>query len=112
MALELFKRHTASTVFLAFYFAWWTLLIYLFVSGSLDYPDSCGAANGALLMLTFLVAAIYALILIIKIGLTQGQKRSDYLKFLGLVLLPVISVILFIVLIVLIDSFSRGTLPR
>ena len=72
------------------------LLIYWFTSGSLNYPNSCGAANGALIMLTFLVVAIYVLILIIKLGLSQGQNRSDYLKIIGLVLVPPILAILFI----------------
>jgi len=95
MIVTIFKRHIYSIIFLGLYFVWWTLFIYWFHSGSSDYPHSCGAGNGALVVLTFLLVLIYTVILFIKIISAKGQERWDYLKFLGLVLLPAIALLIY-----------------
>ncbi len=92
--MEIFKRHKISTFFLIIYILWMLFVINWFKSGSSGYPNSCGAANGALIMIAFLITAIYSLILIIKIIIAKGQKRSDYLKIFGLVyVLPIVLIL-------------------
>jgi len=94
--MRLFARHIKSTIFLGIYALWWTIFFYWFTSGAAEYPNSCGAANGALVMLTLLIAGVCSLTLLI-LGLTnKGQKRIDYLIFLGLVLSPLFYIIAYI----------------
>jgi len=88
--MNLFKRHITSTFFLGLYLVWWILFIYWFKSGYGASPRSCGAANGALVMLSILIIVFYTLLLIIKFLITRGEGRWDYLKFIGLVHLPAI----------------------
>lgn len=83
--MALFNRHKISTFFLIIYIFWIIFVVNWFKSGSFNYPNSCGAANGALIMMTFLILAIYSLILVIKIIIAKEQKRSDFLKIFGLV---------------------------
>jgi len=96
MTLTIFKRHIYSTIFLGLYFVWWFLIIYWFNSGSADYLKSCGAGNGALVMLTFIVIVIYFLTLLVKMIIAKGQNRWDYLKFLGLVFFPAIALAIYL----------------
>lgn len=94
--MTIFKKHIISTIFLGLYFVWWTFVIYWFDAGSAVSPQSCGAANGTIVMLTFLFIALYILMLIIKIAITNRHERWDYLKFLGLVFIPAIIMTLFL----------------
>lgn len=89
--MKLFNRHKISTFFLILYIFWIIFAINWFKSGSSNYPNSCGAANGGLIMITFFIIAIYSLILIIKIIIAKEQKRSDFLKIFGLIyVLPIL----------------------
>ena len=83
--LNLFKKHKTSTVFLLLYIVWWIFVWRWFSSDSSAYPNSCGAANGGLLMLTILISVIYFIILLIKTAISKEEKRWDYLFFLGIV---------------------------
>jgi hypothetical protein len=92
--MGLFNRHKISTFFLLIYIFWIIFVINWFKSGSSSYPHSCGAANGGLIMLTFLIIAIYSLILIVKIIIAKEQKRSDFFKIFGLIyVLPIILIL-------------------
>ncbi len=92
--MKLFIRHKISTLFLIIYIFWIVFVINWFKSGSSNYPNSCGAANGALIMITFLIIAIYSFIIIIKIIIAKEQNRSDFLKILGLIFfLPIVLII-------------------
>ena len=92
--MELFNRHKISTFFLIIYIFWIIYVINWFKSGSSNYPNSCGAANGALIMLTFLIIAVYSLILIIKVIIAKEQNRSDFLKIFGLIyFLPIVLIL-------------------
>ncbi len=70
--------------------------MYWFKSGEAASPNSCGLANGGLIMLTLLMIVAYALVLLFKIVITAGESRRDYFKFLGLVLLPPFILILYL----------------
>ncbi len=100
----MFKRHIFSTIFLGLYIIWWILFIYWFNSGSSNYPKSCGAANGTLVILTLLIAIIYTFTLFIKIVIAKGQSRWDYIKFLGIILLPAI---ILIVRLTIVTTWTR-----
>lgn len=94
MVISLFKRHLTSTIFLIIYALWWTLLINWFTTGASVYPNSCGAANGALVLFTLLIVAVYCITLIMMTIFTKGKKRVDYLLFFVLVSLPLLYFIL------------------
>jgi hypothetical protein len=86
----MFKRHKTSTIFLVIYYLWWCFLVNFFISGSSAYPNSCGAANGGLIIYTLFIVIIYTLILLIFIIRFSKQARKDYLLFLGLTLAPIL----------------------
>jgi len=86
--MGLFKRHILSSIFLVFYLACWIYFIYWTTSSSENHQYSCGAANAGVIMLIFLIIAIYSVTLTIKIIFAEGEVRSDYLKFLAVVLVP------------------------
>lgn len=75
------------------YAFWWIHFFYWFNYGKSVYPNSCGAANGALVVLTLLIVAIYSVTLIVLALTNTGQKRTDYLIFLALVLAPILYLI-------------------
>ncbi len=91
--MRLFKRHIKSTIALIIYAIWWSFFFNWFDSGKSDYPASCGAANGALVMLSLLIGGTVSLIFSILILSNSGQKRIDYLIFLGLALSPIVFII-------------------
>ncbi len=93
MVMQIFKRHITSTVFLFLYALWWVHFFYWFAYDAAKYPNSCGAANGGLIVLSLLVVAGYSLTTFILTLASKGQKRVDYLIFFVLVLLPILYVI-------------------
>jgi hypothetical protein len=88
--MAIFARHIKSTVAMAVYGLWWAFLLNWFTSGSANAPRSCGAANGALVMITLLLMAVFGAVLAVFSILSKGQKRKDYLVLLGLLLAPLL----------------------
>jgi hypothetical protein len=82
-------RHEISSIFILLYYVLWLCVLQFFHSGAAAYPNSCGAANGALILLFLFVTLVYTLILLIKILLTEEEKRRDYLKLLLILWLPI-----------------------
>lgn len=76
------RRHKLSFVFISLYFLQCVLLIKWFTSGVGNYPSSCGAANGALIILFLLTSAVYFFVLLVKILVNHGHQQVDYLKIL------------------------------
>jgi hypothetical protein len=95
----LFTRHIKSTILLIAYGLWWTYVFYWFTSGASAYPNSCGAANGGLVILTLLIVAIYTLTGSILTITSKGQRRKDFLIFVGLILSPIVYVAGYLMLI-------------
>lgn len=92
--MQLFNRHKTSTFFLIIYIFWIIFVINWFKAGSSNYQNSCGAANGGLIMITFLIIAIYSLVLFFKIIIAKEEKRSDFYKIFGLIyILPIILIL-------------------
>jgi hypothetical protein len=91
--MRIFARHKKSTISLMVYALWWIHLFYWFTSGASANPNSCGAANGGLIMLTLLMVVLGTLILLVFALTSKGERRVDYLIFLVLVLIPVIYVL-------------------
>jgi hypothetical protein len=87
--MALFKRNTITTILILPYLYWWYYLIDWF-AGHAKYPQSCGAANGALIILHLLIISVYALIMLINVILRKEESRSDYVKFLLIVIIPAI----------------------
>ena len=100
--MKIFVRHKLSTVLLVIYTLWWVFVLTWFNSDKAAYPHSCGAANGGLIVLSLFISLLYSLGLLFLIILNKGQKRNDYLKFLGFVLLPAILIFGLIAFIMLI----------
>ena len=94
--MRLFADHIKSTIFLIIYFTWWALFFFWFNSGASDSLESCGAGNGALVMITLIIGSVFALTFSILTITNNGQRRIDYLLFLGMTLFPVILIIFFL----------------
>ena len=93
--MNLFKRHVLFTIFLFLYLFWILFVILWFKTGTSNYPNSCGAANGGLIILTLLVILIYTIVIILKIIFSKTENRIDYLKILGLtIILPILFIII------------------
>ena len=60
------------------------------------YSNSCGVANGFLVMLTLLIVLVYSVILLMLILMHKGQNRIDFLIFFALILLPLVYIIFLI----------------
>ena len=93
--MSLFKNHITSTIFLGFYLVWWMFFIYCFKASGTEKSETCGTANGGLILLSFCLIVIYSLVLIIKTAFAKGQRRWHYLQFLGIVFLPAIYLLFF-----------------
>jgi len=93
--LDLFKRHTTSTFFIIVYYAWIGFVINFFTSGAANYPHSCGAANGGMIMLTVFMIAVYSITLVIKM-ISSKEASGDYGKLLGVVFLPLLIIMILI----------------
>ena len=91
--MNLFSRHTKSAILLIPYIILWIYVFYWFISGSAAYPHTCGAANGGLVMLALFITTLYFVVLLTLVIANKGQKQKDYLIFLGIVLLPIVSII-------------------
>lgn len=89
-AMRLFARHIKSSVFLVIYALFWAYLYYWFSTPTSIYPNSCGAANGGLIILVLLLSTIGSLVMIVLAIMEKGQNRIDYSVFLGLILSPVL----------------------
>lgn len=88
--MNLFKRNVFTTVLIFPYFYWLYYLIDWFAFDYAKYPSSCGAANVGLIVLHLLITSIYAIIMLINVILRKGQSRLDYVKFLLIVIIPII----------------------
>ncbi len=88
--IEFMKRRTLTTIFLAIYFIWWILCFNLFHRIAEEPRSSCGAANGMLLILIFLVFVIYSIITLTLMLINVDQKRKDFTIAFLLVLFPFI----------------------
>ena len=75
------------------YYSWLAYVFNWFTSGKATYPNSYGAANGGLIILTAIVVIAYSVGLLFKMG--SGENGQDYSVFLCLVILPVIIFFLF-----------------
>lgn len=98
MLTAIFQKHTFSKCSIAVYFLWWALLIKFLSSKGATHPHSCGAANGAFVMLTFFVALVYSIVLLIKAAFAEGQNRYYYLKCVGIVIAPFLAITVIIIL--------------
>ena len=94
--MQIFKRHILSTIFLTIYFVWWLGFISWFAFGNSNSPNSCGAVNGALVVWTAIIVIVNFLTLLVKILITKGQNRADYMKFIGMVLFPVLLLMMYL----------------
>jgi hypothetical protein len=92
--LNLFKRHKTSTFFISVYYIWIAFVIKFFSSGSADYPNSCGAANGGMIMLTGFIITAYSIVLGIKMILSK-EASGEYGMLLGLIFIPLLIIILY-----------------
>lgn len=99
MNINLFKRHIFSTVVFISYLIWLIFVVKWFNSVDTNNPNSCGAANGALIVATGLLVVIISILILSQIILTRGQQRIDYLKYLGLLYIPIILIIAYIYII-------------
>ncbi|MEY4541307.1 MAG: hypothetical protein RLZZ306_3064 [Bacteroidota bacterium] len=88
--MKLFKRNVFTTILILPYFYWWYYLIDWFALGHAKYPNSCGAANVGLIVLYILVISIYSIIMLINVIVRKGESRLDYVKFLLVIIIPVI----------------------
>jgi uncharacterized membrane protein YqjE len=88
--MTFFKRNIITTILLLPYFYGWYYVVDWFTSEHSKYQNSCGAANVGMLMLLLLILAIYSLTMLINVIFRKGQSRSDYVKFLLIVILPVV----------------------
>lgn len=95
--MALFKRNILTTIFILPYFYWWYYLIDWFTLDHAKYPNSCGAANGALIVFHLLIVSIYAIAMLINVILRQGQSRLDYVKFFLAIILPVVFLYLYLI---------------
>jgi hypothetical protein len=86
--MGLFTRHIKSTLLLLGYAGWWIYITYWFVSGAAAYPNSCGAANGALIIITLLISFLYIVPVLIICIVKKGQTQKDFKIFAGIILAP------------------------
>ncbi|MCC2546256.1 hypothetical protein LJY25_07350 [Hymenobacter sp. BT175] len=93
----MFQRHLFATVCIGLYLMLWGYLIYWFSSGASSYPNSCGAANGGLIMLIFLCSILYLIVLTLKVLLSKGQNKEDYVKLFCVNFSPVAVVGLYLI---------------
>jgi hypothetical protein len=88
--MDIFKRNIFTTILMFPYFYGWYFVIDWFTSVHAKYPQSCGAANAGMLVLLLLIITIYSLTMLVNIIVRKGQGRSDSIKFLLIVIIPVI----------------------
>jgi hypothetical protein len=81
---------------MSLYAVWWLYIVYWFASGSSIYPHSCGAANGALIIYSLFLTAIFSLLLIIQLIKSTKEHRLYYLALLGLVLIPPLLIFIYL----------------
>ena len=84
--MAIFKRHIIASTFIVLYFICWGYSIHWFTSGSASYPNSCGVANGGLLVIDLIVTTAYGLIFFVNIFFQKGDNKLDYLKFLLIIM--------------------------
>jgi hypothetical protein len=89
------KRNIVTTILILPYFYWWYYLIDWFESGGAKYPNSCGAANAGMLVITLLIVACYSFAMIINIIFRDSNNNIDYVKFLIIILAPLIMLYIF-----------------
>ena len=89
------EEHKRSIRLMLFYFTWWTYAICWFSSDKSKYPNACGAANGAIIMFTTFIIAIFSLFLLIEIINCKKDNRLYYLMLFGIVWLPPFSILLY-----------------
>jgi len=77
------------------YYSWWIHFIYWFTSGAAEYPNSCGAANAGMIMITLVIIFIYSIVLLYLILKNEQQKQKDYIKFIISVYVPIVLLILY-----------------
>lgn len=83
-----FRHHPISAFFLGLYYAAWAFNYWFFLSGNASYPDSCGAANGALIMMLILLSITYVIVVIIRLIFARDKR---FFKFvLALVFAPLV----------------------
>lgn len=96
--MKMFLRHKLATFFILIYFFFFKFIINWFSTGLSLKPNSCGAANGMLVIIAFIFFLLYLIIVIIKIGSNDFQNKSDYKKFLLLIFLIPIGFIIWILI--------------
>ena len=84
--MTIFKRHILATMLLGIYVCVWAFSINWFTSDNSKYPNSCGAANGGLLVIDLIVTVVYGLIFFVNIFFQKGDNKLDYLKFLLMIM--------------------------
>ena len=85
--MKMFLRHKLVTFFILIYFFFFKFIINWFSIGLSLKPNSCGAANGMLVIIAFIFFLTYLIIVTIKIGSNNFQNKLDYKKFLLLIFL-------------------------
>jgi hypothetical protein len=103
--MALFKRNIVTSILLLPYFYGWYFSIDWFALGHAKSPNSCGAANGFLLVFQLLIVTVYALMMLINVILREGKSRLDYVKFLLIVIAPAFLLYLYLV-------FSSSNTPE
>ena len=81
---NIFVRHPTSSIILLAYYSWYVICISLFNSSK---PDTCVPGAG-MAGVSIILVFIYTLVLLILVLIRKNQ-RKDFLKFLGLVYLPI-----------------------
>ena len=84
--MVIFRRHIITSIFIVLYCGCWGYTIHWFTWGNASYPNSCGAANGGLLVIDLIVTVVYGLIFFINILFQKGDNKLDYLKFLLIII--------------------------
>lgn len=95
MKVETFNKHLLSTILMCFYFLWWLMVCSFFESGSSQRPTSCGAANGALVILSLFLSGIYFVGLVIRRNKLKKEDVAEYGIFFKLLFLIPLALILF-----------------
>ncbi len=89
------QRRRLTTISLLMYFILWAFCLDFFHKLKNKAIQSCGAANGALLILVMAVFFIYLVTTLVLFIVNKGQNRQDFFIALLLILLPVLIAILY-----------------
>jgi hypothetical protein len=88
--MDILKKHTKSTIFLGIYALWWAFVLYYCFCTAKNIKPTCDFSPIAFVFVSFILGLIYSIGFLIK-SLTVGEpEKTDYLIFLGMIMLPLI----------------------